>query len=51
MLKFSKYAEQEWRFIANYEKNQIALKIETFSDSVNENYRKIGQFKSIDIVK
>ena len=51
MLKFPQYAEQEWEFLANYEKYQIALKIATFSDCGNENSLKIGQSKSIDIVK
>ena len=51
MLKFPQYAEQEWEFIANYEKYQITSKIWTFSNCCYENSKKIGQSKSIDIVK
>ena len=30
MLKFDLFTEQEWRFIANYEKKQIAIKNSDF---------------------
>ena len=51
MLKSPKYAVQEWRFIGNYEKHPITHKIGTFFDYGYENSLKIGQSKSIDIVK